>query len=365
MSTIADVQELYNSLQGSWQKTREHIFAHIIFAFIVFILFGAELPPVKLLLPNPANLAENEWFRIAKDTGLLFLLLIIPIALLAIYASLFSFAARLMVGIVMAVAPPMASNVNIDMNNITLVEPLAILTKKNDFTLADIQSKATDLIIRYQARNGHAWQNYEKSISRLNKGSLVFPGDFPLFFLFWNFAFAFAEQNSWIDNMQPLRLKVSVVLFLLILASWFRVSRSLSIMPRLLITNIAIMVRADEDLLPFLEVSAEEREKTRARLFNLLADSQERNGSSLLGMLIGEPIAFLREQVLSLQMAKHLRRAYLRGEKLRYSRCSKSRSLHTWTNDLLALLLYNIVKRLELTRKSVCAYLKVLLSGSA
>jgi hypothetical protein len=365
MSTISDVQDLYHGLQGGLQKSREHVFTHLVFAFIVFVLFGAEFPPVKLLAPDPLALSENAWLKLAKDTGLIFPLLIIPILLLAIYTSLFGLAGRLMVGIAMAVAPPVSSHVFIDASNITLVEPLAILTKKDEFNFADIQAIAMDFLIRYQAQNSTAWQNYEKSISSLNKNALIYLGDFIVFFLVWNFAFFFSEHSAWIRSMHPIKLGVSAVLFLVILASWFRVSRALSLMPRMLISNIAIMVRADEDLLPVLEVSTEIREKVRARLFKLLADSHVQNSSSLLGMLVSERLAALWNKILSLPIARNFKQVYLRGERLRSSVYSRSDSLSLSANDCLALVAYKLIARLELTRRSILAYLRFILTGSA
>jgi hypothetical protein len=138
MSAISDVQELYSGLQGTWGKSREHIFAHFVFIFIVFGLFGANIPRLSLPPLNPTDLTENGWFKIAKDTGLIYVTLLIPVGLVAGYASLIRSTGRLMVGIAMAVVPPMFHEIYFSRSNIMLAEPLAILTKKDDFTFTDI-----------------------------------------------------------------------------------------------------------------------------------------------------------------------------------------------------------------------------------
>lgn len=364
MSTISDVQELYCGLQGGWEKSREHIFAHSVFVFIVFVMFGAKIPEITLPSLNPADLVENGWFKFAKDTGLIFIILLIPVGLLAAYASLIRVAGRLMVGIAMAVMPPMIHTSYFDRSNIMLVEPLAILTKKDDFTFADMLSKSSDLLMRYQFQKNQAWENYQRAISNLSRNAQVYLGDFMLFFLGWNMIFSFARYSSWLRDIYPLKLKVSAVLLLLIIASWFRVSRAVSLMPRLQVSNVAIMVRADQDLTPFLDVSAEQREKVRARLYKLLDEAQKQHGPSLVGILQREVLTPLGEQVSSLFIVKQLKNVYLRGERLQYSDYNIMLSIEDWIRDYASFLFYKLINRLRLSGMTTVAYLKFIVTGS-
>jgi hypothetical protein len=70
MSVISDVQELYGTLHTTWSKVRVHAISHIIFLALVFWIGGVTFKNFAFPHVNAKDISDNDWFVLAKDTGL-------------------------------------------------------------------------------------------------------------------------------------------------------------------------------------------------------------------------------------------------------------------------------------------------------
>src|ERR1041385_7503293 len=103
MSVLSDVQQLYGSLQTTWEQSRAHLVAHAVLAFVVFLVCGAALPQIAAPHVEPKEIMNNDWFKLAKDTGLIYVALAIPFLAIAAYLALLGklgqFAVMIIVGL--------------------------------------------------------------------------------------------------------------------------------------------------------------------------------------------------------------------------------------------------------------------------
>ena len=182
---------------------------------IVFVLFGATLPHIGVPALSPNVLLNNGWYKLAKETGIIYVSLLIPMLMVAGYASFVSTVSRFLVGMAMAFLPPLPKPNYFRIANSWMLEPLAILLKKEEFGLIDLALKSSELVMRYQSMKNDVWENYQRSIYEVGKNSQIYLGDFLFFFLGWNLLFSLARYSSWLQDNYFLRYRVSLILFAL------------------------------------------------------------------------------------------------------------------------------------------------------
>lgn len=134
MSTLKDVQDLYGSVQGIWTKSHAHIVAHLVLALVLFLLFPVTIPFGK---PNvtAAQIACNEWFKLAKDTGVIYVAFVIPFVLIAVYGGLLRTVGQWLIALVFLFPHEFNRNRFRLLNEQTL-EPLALILKKRSLRSA-------------------------------------------------------------------------------------------------------------------------------------------------------------------------------------------------------------------------------------
>ena len=87
MSTLSDVQALYGTVQDTWAKSQAHVIAHVVLAVVVFGICGATIPDINLAPIDPKQISGNEWYKLAKDTGIVYVAFVLPLVILAAYIS--------------------------------------------------------------------------------------------------------------------------------------------------------------------------------------------------------------------------------------------------------------------------------------
>lgn len=288
MSILSDVQALYASVRGTWAKSRADIIAHVVLVVVVFWICGATIPKVSVATVDPKQLVGNEWFKLAKDTGLLYLSFVIPILLVTVYAALLRTGGQWLVTIVMLIFPPSWRKSQYRLLTPWALEPLALTLQKSDFDLSDLHSKSLEFVLKYQDQKDGQWGKlFEPSITKLTKNSQVYLGDFLVFLLCWIAVFKFLPQVSWVQANEARYWPVVLVLLALALFAWFRVSRALAVLPSMLVMSVSTMIRTDPDMRAALDVSEKKRDSIRGHLEKLLREPQEREDSqpSLLSFI--------------------------------------------------------------------------------
>jgi HAMP domain-containing protein len=275
MSTLADVQSLYGSVRSSWTKSHAHVVSHLALALVLFMLFRVTFPQVPIPKLSATQIVDNEWFKLAKDTGVIYVSLVIPFVLAAVYVALLRTVGQLLIGVLVFVFPPDSNQNRMRLLNEWTLEPLALIMKTKDFTIGDLTSKAGELAVKYQSKKNEQWESYQRSLSGLTKNSTVYLGDFLFFLLAWIVLFRMFPHFAWVRANAPRFWPVVLVLSGLAWFAWFRVSRALRVMPGLLLMFVSTMIRTDPDMASLLEIPAEEHNAVRQRVRELLSDEQD------------------------------------------------------------------------------------------
>ena len=279
MSTLSDVQALYGTVQDTWAKSQAHVIAHVVLALTIFGICGATIPDLNLAPINPEQISKNEWYKLAKDTGIVYLAFVLPFVILAAYGALLRTAGQFLVSLSMLISPPASRENQYRHLAPRTLEPIALMLEKSDFSLSDIQNKASGMMLRYQSQKNEQWDNFQQSISKLTKNSQVYLGDFLLFLLLWIALFTLLPHASWIQTNEACFRRVALVLLGLAWFAWFRVSRAISFLPSLLLMYVSSMIQADPEMKSALEAPDERRNSVRERLEELLRKEEERADS--------------------------------------------------------------------------------------
>src|SRR6266851_1621467 len=143
MSTIADVQELYGGVKETWAKSRPHVLTHVVFALVLLGICRVTLPAIPIPKVNPKQIMDNEWFKLAKETGLIYVSFVIPLVVIGFYAAVLRVLGRILVTTLFLLFP--TERRNFRMVHAGVVEPVAVLLGREDFQLSDLVKKAAEL----------------------------------------------------------------------------------------------------------------------------------------------------------------------------------------------------------------------------
>jgi hypothetical protein len=113
MSTLSDVQALYGSVRETWAKSYAHVISHVVLAAVVFWIGRATMPEISVGPIDPKLVFESDWFKLAKDSGIVYVSFVIPIVILAAYATLLRSVGRLLVVMLIAIFNPSSRTISI------------------------------------------------------------------------------------------------------------------------------------------------------------------------------------------------------------------------------------------------------------
>jgi len=154
MSTLSDVQALYGSVQDTWTKSQAHVIAHVVLAGVVFGVCGATIPELRIEPDALKAVLNSEWYKLTKDTGVVYAFLVVPVVLLAAYAGLLRAGGQLVVAVVMVVFSPSRRANPYRLLTPWALEPLALYVENSDFSLSELQTKSSEPMLKYQSHVG-------------------------------------------------------------------------------------------------------------------------------------------------------------------------------------------------------------------
>jgi hypothetical protein len=241
MSILSDVQALYGTVRNTWAKSQVHIISHIVLVVVVFVVCRASIPEMAMPKMDAGQVVENEWFKLGKDTGLIYATLLIPVIVIAMYAAVLRAAGHVLVAILMVLFPPSPRG-GYRLLSSTTLEPLALALNKKDFEMADLYSRSNQLVLKYQGAKSEAWESYQQSLGAISKNAQIYLGDFLAFVLIWYFLFKLLPHADWIQANETHFRSVIVILLALAWFAWFRVSRALAVLPSLLLIVVCASI---------------------------------------------------------------------------------------------------------------------------
>jgi hypothetical protein len=276
MSVFSDVEALYGSLKGTWSKTRTHVISHAVLGLVLFGACGVGYPEVQLPQVSAQEIANDDWYKLAKDSGVIYVSFALPVVALALYGTILRSAGQLFAAAIMLVFPPKARGNLFEQTGLWALQPLALLVGTEDFQLPDLYRKALDLRFKYEASQPDAWQSSLSYLGERHRNAMVYLGDFMVFWAVWIGIFWLAPSSPWVAENQVHFWPGLFGLLGLVLWWWFRASRLLDALPANELQSVALLALKDPDLAGMLAASDERRTKVLLKLDELLRE-QERS----------------------------------------------------------------------------------------
>jgi hypothetical protein len=336
---------------------------------MIFVICRATLPQVTFPSINAKLVTENEWFKLAKETGLIYAALVLPIVVVAIYGALLRFAGRVLVAMLLVMFPPSPRRKQFRLLSSAALEPLALTLKKSDFDMTDLVNQSTNFFLKYQSKKTEAWENYQKSIEALTKNAQIYLGDFLLFAVLWGVLFMFGSHAAWIEANQSHFWPVALMLLGLAWFAWFRVSRAVAIVPSLLLIFVSAMLRIDPDVAPLLDVPDKDRDQVRRKLEVLLQKEREaeHRGPSLYRFL-STRFGFSRPDTTAESSGRPrglpFPSLYKRGSRFAWDKAQYERYNEQWLPDYIAFLYYRLHTRLSNFARTLGQLIRYIVTGA-
>jgi hypothetical protein len=365
MSTFADVQELYSNAKGLWAKSRTHLLAHAVLAIVIFGFGHAHLPQIPVPQIHPKELMENSWFKLAKETGVIYVCLALPFIALGLYGSMLRIFGRFLTQTVFLLVPSKPRPYG--RLAATILEPFAILCGRDDFELADLTQKAREpqLQLDYQkSAEATASQTY---LSSIGTSAFDYFGDFALFAIGWILLFKLLPDLPWVQSNRELYWRVLLILGILVAFSFFRVRQVLAKMPEMrLLVQSAVLKKAPE-FQEKLNVPAERSRQILRRIRELLEKEAEQR--------LKEPSLFryLKAKFVSAKSSNSKPKSnygwpfpdiYLRGQSFRFHpEKTPTTDTKKWLSDYLAYRYYRLYWYLRGIALSLTRRIKALVTG--
>jgi hypothetical protein len=281
MTSLLNIDQLYGSLQSTWDKIRADVFSHFLL-FLVLLGVGTTVPAMPLLKIDPQQLMENHWFELAKETNILFLAPVAIIVLIVLYGAALRSIGRLILVFQAFVFPPpdygplLVKHVGRDH-----LATIALTLDKDDFTLDDIIQRMGELLLLYTAKRKEDVQSYQQNLGKLSKNAYIYAGNASTFLVAWILAFVLLPNSSeWKLDNQDLFWPVTVLLTGAVVWTWTRTRRTLSMLPVIQTSYISLLLRSDPDMKSDISRSNERYSQIWRRLEDLQSDEEEKQRRS-------------------------------------------------------------------------------------
>jgi len=343
-----------------------------VLALLLFVLFRVTVPEINFPKLTTTQISDNQWFKLAKDTGIIYVSFAIPFVVLAIYAELLRTLGSWFTVALVLLFPPTSRNRFHFYNEWTL-EPLALVLKKDQFDISDLVEKSGELSLKYRFKNKEQWENYQTNLNRLTKNSSIYLGDFLFFLVGWILLFHIFPQIVWVRANVSQFWHVAFALFGLACFAWFRVSHALAVMPGLQMLFVATMVRTDPDIASFVDSSEEHRQAVRSRLRELLNNEQkEIDSEPSLIRFVRYHLGLIdkREEKAEPRMQMKSRAGwpfgslYERGLRFSWDENMHHEDHTDWIEGYLAYLYYRTLARIGSTGKRLLTLVRHIVTGT-
>jgi hypothetical protein len=247
----------------------------MVFFALIFWLGG--LTSAHFALPNISakDITDNDWFKLAKDTGLVYLVILLPVVAVSIYLTVFELLGRLLSTIFTVLFSP-ERRFSYAALSASDLEPIALTLPNDDFTLHQIVARSYEMVFKFHEQNRNDWMEYQKELARLTGSSIQYLGDFCTLLLFWIVLFETRRTNSWIQLHGAHFWLICLILFALIWFASMRASSALAAQPIVQIMNVSAMMRTHPSVVPVDENAEDKRQDRRSRLDELLTAEKER-----------------------------------------------------------------------------------------
>jgi hypothetical protein len=272
----------------------------------------------------------------------------------------------------MFILPPLSHRNKYRILTPTMLEPIALIIDKNDFSLSDLQNKATELAIKYQSLKNEQLKSFQESTSKLTKNAQIYLADFLFFIFVWIAIFKFLPNSSWVQANGNHFWPVLIILSLLVWFAWFRVSRAIASMTSLLLMYVSSMILTDPDMKTILEGASEKHNKIREKLEELLRKERQYADSrpSLLEFIRYK--TNLRRKTNKIPEGEEKKKnrgwpfptLYERGLRFSWDKESYTHFDNGWISGYIVYLYYRLYERLSSVARAVWQLVRYIVTGA-
>ncbi len=292
MAGITDLSKTFYALQDTWSKVRADVISHGVVGVVLFALLGVSLPNVASFSIEPEQILKDSRFLLLKDTGLLFLLTLMPVGVIFIYGLLLRAVGGWLVSLQMILFSPRAESwMTSELVSDSAIETIALTLNREEFTLSDISQRLNDLTLKYLAQEKTAFDTFKQSIQQSGQNTSVYLGNSSAFFLMWVMLFvALPDDHPWLIANRAHFFPGAIFLLAFIVWARIRLTRLMGFFPQIQIAFVAQMVRTDSELKPIVDQARQSFPGVWERVAEIR--EEERNRSQRPSLLV-----FLRAQL--------------------------------------------------------------------
>jgi hypothetical protein len=270
MSLVSDVEAAFTTAQSTWSTNRSHAIAHILLGFIIFFVYGATYPDISPPQIDPNYIMESDWYKLAKDTGAIYLAFIIPIICIAAYISLFNYASNF-------IGLTLSSFSTYYVSYMRTKDYSALLTiassMKNDkFDASDLQAQIWRLYDKYSRSKDFSpyLLTYPSQYD-----SRIYFGDFTLFVIVWVILFTYMRDYDWVSSNENIFLPVLLTLIVLVFLSWLRLSTLIGNANRQSLYFVVRGIQGDPEMSFISEMGEDKEMAISKRLISIVKTYEE------------------------------------------------------------------------------------------
>ena len=341
-----------------------HIVAHMIVGGVIFGLCDVSLPSIGLPNFDAKQIMESDWFKLGKETGLIYAIFVIPLVLMSIYSMLLQIFGRICGTMATWVfAAFLYTNPFHRLQSYDL-ESMAILLKKDDFQLYEILLKSEEMLSGFQSKRPELGTSYQDALNRISQNSLDYFGDFSVFMVVWFSLFQLMPQGAWVARNAPHFWSVALVLSAFVSISWFRVVHTLAAMPRLKVLMASALSRSDPEIAPFLQIPDEARDKLRKRIEDLLrAERAREDRKPSIRRFVAHQLGFLESSNDKADRGRPFPSLYQHGRHFSWRDDTDQLPPRRWLAGYAAYLYYRFHQKLRRAGGSLAALVRYALTG--
>jgi len=292
MAGFTDLSKNFYTLQDTWSKMRADVISHGVVGVVLFAFLGVSFPHVAFFSIEPAKILDDSRFLLLKDTGLFFLLTLIPVGMIFIYGLVLRAVGAWLVSLQMILFSPRAESwMTSELVSDSAIETIALTLNREDFTLSDISQRLNDLTLKYMAQEKTAFDNFKKSIEQSGQNTSVYLGNSSVFFLMWTVLFVILpDDHPWLIANRTHFFPGAIFLLAFIVWARIRLTRFMGFFPQIQIAFVAQMARTDSELKPVIDKARESFPGAWERVAEIRAEERKRSQRPSL-------LAFLRARL--------------------------------------------------------------------
>lgn len=194
MDSLKDIASIPDTISSLYEKVKSDLISHI-FLYVVLLYLGFDVSGFYFFTFDAAKIVEDPSLKLLKETGLIFLVPVIPVLMLIVYIGLLRALGGFIVNISGIIWAPSKYKTEPPNNAIVnrALTYTAFTMKKREVRLEEVFNQIGLLFQRYQFKYSDEFNNFQKSMPTRNAS--IYLQNASVFLVAWIVAFAFCSES--------------------------------------------------------------------------------------------------------------------------------------------------------------------------